>query len=52
LKSLAIPKFKVIDLACPICGNPFGSGGNLVTISLYLPDFRSSSTIADKKFLL
>lgn len=44
-------KFMQIDLACPMCGNPLGSGGNLVTISLYLPDFKSSSTIVRKKSL-
>jgi hypothetical protein len=35
-----------------MCGKPLGSGGNLVTTSLYLPDFKSFSTIVRKKSLL
>ncbi|KIM03265.1 MAG: hypothetical protein KU29_12365 [Sulfurovum sp. FS06-10] len=49
---MAIPKLIQIDLACPMCGNPLGSGGNLVCTALYLPDFKSSSTIVRKKSLL
>jgi hypothetical protein len=41
-----------MDFACPMCGKPFGSGGNLVTTSWYLFDFKSSSTILRKKSLL
>jgi hypothetical protein len=35
-----------------MCGKPLGSGGNRVATSLYLPDFKSSSTMVRKKSLL
>ena len=44
--SAAIPKFRHIDVAWPICKNPFGSGGNLVTIEACFPDLMSSLTIS------
>ena len=47
---LAMPKLMQMLLACPICRYPFGSGGNRVTISLTLPDFRSSSMMSVIKF--
>ena len=40
-----------MDLACPICRYPFGSGGNLVQISSYFPSARSFSMICSIKFL-
>src|SRR5688572_29475084 len=46
------PKFRQMLLACPICRYPLGSGGNLVTIDLYLPALRSSSMISSKKLRL
>src|SRR6056297_972368 len=47
----ARPKFKQMDLACPICKYPLGSGGNRVqTIPLFLLFFKSSSTILSIKF--
>ena len=39
-----------IDLACPICRYPFGSGGKRVTTSVYLPSARSLSISCSIKF--
>src|SRR5579864_2137522 len=48
--SRASPKFRWIDLACPMCRYPFGSGGNRVcTRPPYLLVFRSSMTISRTK---
>ena len=45
------PKFKQIDLACPICKNPFGSGGNLNLRSLLSnPLLKSFLIICSRKF--
>ena len=49
---MAIPKFKQIDLACPICKKPFGSGGKRVIIFLYLPESKSLSIISVIKFFI
>ena len=35
-----------------MCKYPLGSGGKRVTMVLYFPFFRSSSTISSKKLLL
>ena len=46
-KSSAIPKFRQMDLACPICRYPFGSGGNRVATRPPYVSFRTSfSTIS------
>ena len=41
----ASPAFRIMDLACPICKYPFGSGGNLVTTLVHLPSLISWSMI-------
>ena len=45
------PKLRQIALAWPKCRYPFGSGGKRVTISWYLPEARSASTIWRMKLL-
>src|SRR6266849_4972069 len=48
--SAATPKFRQIDLACPICRYPLGSGGNRVcTRPPFLPALTSSATRARMK---
>src|SRR5260370_23203988 len=48
--SRASPKLMVIDLACPTCRYPFGSGGKRVcTRPSYLLVFRSSRMISRMK---
>jgi hypothetical protein len=46
------PKLKAIALACPICRNPFGSGGNLVLLNTsscrHRCEFRTDRGSADK----
>src|SRR5947208_6781043 len=44
--SPATPKLRQIDLACPMCRCPFGSGGKRVITRAVLPAARSSSTIS------
>src|SRR5215831_21391970 len=45
LYSAATPKFRQIDLACPMCKYPFGSGGKRVcTRPLFLLALTSSAT--------
>jgi hypothetical protein len=49
-KSLATPKFRQIDFACPMCRYPFGSGGKRVaTRPACLPDALSATTISRMK---
>src|ERR1700680_2277924 len=49
--SRARPKLRLMDLACPMCRYPFGSGGNRIcTRPPYLFVFRSSITISRTKF--
>src|SRR6185437_7860982 len=47
--SPAMPKFRQIDLACPIWRYPFGSGGNRVTTALARPASRSALTMSRMK---
>src|SRR5215471_8806535 len=50
LNSLAIPKLRQIALTCPMCGKPFGSGGNRVRICRpNRLDAASSATISRMK---
>src|SRR5271170_7922833 len=49
--SSANPKLKQMDLACPICRYPFGSGGKRVCTSpSYFLVSRSRSTVSRIKF--
>jgi hypothetical protein len=48
---LAIPKFKQIDLACPKCKYPLGSGGNLVIEESCFPEDKSALMISLMKSL-
>src|SRR6185436_10557160 len=48
--SSAMPKFKQIDFACPMCKYPLGSGGKRVaTRPPHFSFFKSSSTIRRTK---
>src|SRR3954469_17420274 len=48
--SLAMPKLAVIAFTCPMCGNPFGSGGKRVLIGRPNRSLATSSaTISRRK---
>src|SRR3954453_3285613 len=47
--SRAMPKFKHIDFAWPMCRYPLGSGGKRVTMCECLPPRRSAGTISRMK---
>src|ERR1051325_784184 len=47
--SLAMPKFRQIDFACPMCRYPLGSGGKRVTMCECLPSRKSAATISRMK---
>src|SRR5690349_17316234 len=47
--SRAMPKFKQIDFAWPMCRYPLGSGGKRVTMCECLPSRRSVATISRMK---
>src|SRR5881398_1445639 len=47
--SRAMPKFRQIDFAWPMCRYPLGSGGKRVTMCECLPSRRSAATISRMK---
>src|SRR5262245_38091668 len=49
--SCAIPKLSAIDLGCPMCRYPLGSGGKRVTASVTRPSRTSAATMSRMKSL-